>query len=140
MSVVERSFYDLLGVAPSADAQQITSAFRRLAKEWHPDLNQHRLEQATERMKEISAAYLVLNDPERRATYNRSRHVQPFVGGDAASAPSNPDDSRREAWWMPPAGSLAARVVNDAAPPPGFPTRTRSHRRSITGHDWNTKP
>jgi curved DNA-binding protein CbpA len=129
MSVLERSLYDLLGVSQSADAHEITIAFRRLAKEWHPDLNQHRLEQATERMKEISDAYRVLNDPERRATYDRSRRVQPFADSDPADAPGDTENPRREPWWVPPAGSLVAMIVHDAAPPLGFPARTRSRQR-----------
>jgi len=129
MSVLERSPYDLLGVSQSADAQQITIAFRRLAKEWHPDLNQHRIEQATERMKEISAAYRVLNNPEHRATYDRSKRVQPFADSDSADVPGDTENPRREPWWVPTARSPVATVVHDAAPPLGFPARTRSHWR-----------
>ena len=61
--------YELLGVPRDADDAQIKKAFRRLARELHPDVNQE--PDAEERFKEIAEAYEILSDSERRATYDR---------------------------------------------------------------------
>jgi molecular chaperone DnaJ len=63
-------YYERLGVARDADANEIKKAFRRLARELHPDVNSHDPE-AEEKFKAAAEAYEVLSDPERRATYDR---------------------------------------------------------------------
>ena len=62
-------FYALLGVARNADDGEIKKAYRRLAMEYHPDRN--RSADAEARFKEITEAYEVLRDPQRRASYDR---------------------------------------------------------------------
>lgn len=62
--------YDILGVPRSATADEIKRAYRRLAKQYHPDRNQGD-KSAEQRFKEVHAAYEVLGDPERRAQYDR---------------------------------------------------------------------
>ena len=61
--------YELLGVARDADETQIKKAFRKLARELHPDVNGE--PGAEEKFKEVAEAYEILSDPERRATYDR---------------------------------------------------------------------
>src|ERR687894_1408065 len=61
--------YELLGVSRDADDTQIKKAFRKLARELHPDVNSD--PGAEERFKEVAEAYEILSDPERRATYDR---------------------------------------------------------------------
>jgi len=63
--------YEILGVSRNASQEEIKRAYRRLAKEHHPDRNPHNREAAEQRFKEIQAAYEVLGDPERRAQYDR---------------------------------------------------------------------
>ncbi len=63
-------FYEILGVARDADESEIKKAFRRLARELHPDVNSHDPE-AESKFKRCAEAYEVLSDPERRATYDR---------------------------------------------------------------------
>ncbi len=65
-----RDFYQILGVERDADAQQLKSAYRRLALQYHPDRNPDNPE-AAERFKEASQAYAVLSDTEKRARYDR---------------------------------------------------------------------
>lgn len=68
-----RDYYEVLGVSRNADKAQIKSAFRRLAREYHPDVSTH--PDAETRFKEINEAYEVLSDDERRARYDRFGHA-----------------------------------------------------------------
>jgi len=65
-----RDPYDVLGVSPSATDDEIKTAFRELAKRWHPDRNPNNKKEAEEKFKEVSEAYSILSDPERRPTRN----------------------------------------------------------------------
>jgi molecular chaperone DnaJ len=67
---VRRDPYEVLGVARDAGETDVKKAFRRLARELHPDVNTHDPE-AEEKFKEAAEAYEILADPERRATYDR---------------------------------------------------------------------
>lgn len=69
MSSVPTDAYALLGVPREADETQIKKAFRRLARELHPDVSTE--PDAETRFKEVAEAYEILSDPERRATYDR---------------------------------------------------------------------
>lgn len=62
--------YDILGVAKDASASDVRKAYRRLVKKYHPDLNPGDAE-AAERFKEVSAAYDLLGDPDKRARFDR---------------------------------------------------------------------
>ena len=75
-----RDPYEVLGVARDADEAQIKSAFRRLARELHPDVNKHDPE-AEDKFKEAAEAYEILSDAERRATYDRYGHDGLRSGG-----------------------------------------------------------
>jgi molecular chaperone DnaJ len=70
----EKDYYDTLGVPEGADEKEITRAYRKLAKEFHPDKNKGDAE-AEERFKEISAAYDVLGEPEKRTEYDEVRRM-----------------------------------------------------------------
>ena len=65
-----RDYYEVLGVSRSADEKEIRSAFRKLARQYHPDLNPGD-ESAERKFKEINEANEVLSDPDKRAKYNR---------------------------------------------------------------------
>lgn len=69
-----RNYYELLGVSPDASPQEIQSAYRRLARRYHPDLNAGG--DAGARFNELSDAYEVLHDPAQRARYDRSTAVE----------------------------------------------------------------
>ncbi|HEV2821248.1 MAG TPA: molecular chaperone DnaJ, partial [Solirubrobacteraceae bacterium] len=68
------------GVGREADESQVKKAFRRLAREMHPDVNAHD-PRAEEKFKEAASAYEILSDPERRATYDRYGHDGLRTGG-----------------------------------------------------------
>jgi molecular chaperone DnaJ len=75
----KRDYYEVLGLARGAGDKELKSAFRRLAKEHHPDYNQG--DAASEaRFKEINEAYEVLKDPQKRAAYEQYGHAA-FEGG-----------------------------------------------------------
>lgn len=65
-----RNYYELLGVSPKAQGDEIKKAFRRLARQYHPDLNPGN-KIAEEKFKAIGEAYEVLADPDRRARYDQ---------------------------------------------------------------------
>jgi len=77
----KRDYYDILGVSKSASAQEIKSAYRKLALEWHPDRN--KAANANEKFKEINEAYAVLSDTKKKETYDQFGHAafQPGMGG-----------------------------------------------------------
>jgi molecular chaperone DnaJ len=75
-----RDYYEVLGVSRDAQDADIKKAFRRLARELHPDVNSHD-PQAEEKFKEAAEAYEVLSDSERRATYDRYGHEGLRSGG-----------------------------------------------------------
>jgi curved DNA-binding protein len=69
MPVAFRDYYETLGVQRDASSDDIRSAYRRLARKYHQDVNKE--EDAEERFKEVSEAYEVLRDPEKRQAYDR---------------------------------------------------------------------
>jgi len=66
-----RNYYEILGVSKDADEQTLKKAYRKLAMKWHPDKNIDNQEVAQKKFQEISEAYDVLSDPNKRATYDQ---------------------------------------------------------------------
>jgi molecular chaperone DnaJ len=79
MSTTERDYYELLGVARDADDAEIKRAFRRLARELHPDVSG--APDAELRFREVVEAYEVLSNSERRGLYDRFGHAGLRSGG-----------------------------------------------------------
>lgn len=83
----KKDYYEILGVPRTATDKELKSAYRRLAKQHHPDVNKGD-RRAEERFKEVAEAFAVLSDPERRARYDRGGHeafgpgFDPFAGFD----------------------------------------------------------
>ena len=75
-----RDFYQVLGVPDSAAPDEIKKAYRKLAKQHHPDANPNNA-QAAERFKEISEAHSVLSDSDKRKQYDQMRRLGAFDGG-----------------------------------------------------------
>src|SRR5213083_1734340 len=79
MATTERDYYEVLGVARSADEGEIKKAFRRLARELHPDVSE--APDAQERFREVVEAYEVLSKRETRELYDRYGHAGLRSGG-----------------------------------------------------------
>jgi molecular chaperone DnaJ len=79
MATTEQDYYELLGVARDASHGEIKRAFRRLARELHPDVSEQ--PDAELRFRAVAEAYEVLSDPERRRTYDRFGHAGLRSGG-----------------------------------------------------------
>lgn len=75
---LEKDYYKVLGVSSDAQPDEIKKAFRKLARQFHPDQNKHNPE-AEERFKEVSEANAVLSDAEKRKEYDEARRL--FGGG-----------------------------------------------------------
>ena len=74
----KRDYYEVLGVSRNANEDEIKKAFRKLARQYHPDVN--KASDAEARFKEINEAYEVLSDSEKRQTYDRFGHNGPSAG------------------------------------------------------------
>src|SRR6056297_967952 len=69
----KKDYYDILGVDKDASQKEIKKAYRKLAKKYHPDMNDGD-EKASDKFKEISEAYEILSDPDKRKRYDQYGH------------------------------------------------------------------
>ena len=76
MPTTKRDYYEILGVAKGASADEIKRAYRQLALKHHPDrVSADQKKEAEEKFKEFSEAYAVLSDPQKRAVYDQQGHA-----------------------------------------------------------------
>jgi DnaJ-class molecular chaperone len=108
--------YQILGVPKTASAEEIRKAYRRLAKQWHPDTNPDKPE-AEARFKAISAANALLADPEQRARFDRGEI-------DASGAERAPPDA---SYGASPGGGPGGGWREWAEAPQGARYRSRSY-------------
>jgi curved DNA-binding protein len=87
-----KDYYSLLGVSKTASEAEIKSAFRKLAKQYHPDTNKND-PTAEARFREINEAYEVLSDKEKRQTYDRFGTVNPQAAGPSGGSYTSVDFS-----------------------------------------------
>ncbi|KAM6585963.1 hypothetical protein CsatB_012965 [Cannabis sativa] len=112
-------YYATLGVPKSASGKEIKAAYRKLARQYHPDVNKQ--PGATEKFKEISTAYEVLSDDKKRALYDQygEAGVKSTVGGGSSAYTTNPFDLF-ETFFGPSMGGFSGMDQG------GFGTRRRS--------------
>ena len=77
---MNKDYYEVLGVSKTASADEIKSAFRKKAKQYHPDLHPGDKE-AEEKFKEVNEAYGVLSDPQKKSNYDKFGTAEPQGGG-----------------------------------------------------------
>ena len=80
--MADKNYYDILGVSKDASSEDIKSAYRKLAKKYHPDVNKD--PGAADKFKEINEAYECLSDPQKKSNYDQfgsSTGPQGFGGG-----------------------------------------------------------
>jgi len=91
-----KDYYRILGVDRKADGKAIGEAFRRLARQYHPDVNKD--PQAAEKFKEINEAYQVLSDPQKRARYDQMLELRER-GGPWEQVFARPGGGPRQEEW-----------------------------------------
>ncbi len=94
----KRDYYEVLGVPKTASDAEIKSAYRKLAREYHPDVNKSA--GAAEKFKEVSESYQILSDPQKKKTYDQFGHAafEPGSGFGGAGA-GNPFGGARTYSW-----------------------------------------
>ena len=110
---MSQDLYDLLGVSRDADADTIKKAYRKLARQLHPDVNPD--PETQEKFKEVSRAYEVLSDPQKRAAYDRGG--DPF-GGAGAPGSARAPASRSPTSWTPSSAARAPAAAAGRGPRP----------------------
>ena len=102
--------YETLGVPRNPTESMLKEAYRRLAREWHPDKNAHRIKEATVRFATVSRAYDVLSDPVKRRIYDRlgDDGLQRWQDGDPSIDKDGNEIARRS----------AGAVYTNEPPPP----------------------
>ena len=117
-----RDYYKILGVERSATADQIKTAYRRLARKYHPDVSKE--PDAEARFKEMQEAYEVLRDPEKRAAYDQ-------LGSEWKSGQS---------FHPPPDWGSGFEFSARPAPTPRRISATSSHRCSVAVRLLRARP
>jgi DnaJ-class molecular chaperone len=97
--MAKRDYYDVLGITRTATDDEIRSAYRRLARKYHPDLNPGN-PQAEQQFKELGGAYEVLSDPKKRTAYDRfgPDGVNLGAGGPGPGGPGPGGAGQRYTW------------------------------------------
>jgi molecular chaperone DnaJ len=135
-----KDYYKILGVERSATDQEIKKAYRKLAMEYHPDRNPDKTGKAEEKFKEISEAYSVLSDKQKRQQYDMGGFNSGSPGGmnfdfnmGGFDFGSHMEDFIHE-FFRRPGGPFGSNVYNQANK-----NNSSSHRQPIKGSDIKAK-
>lgn len=129
------NFYEILGVARDADKKTIGKAYRKLAKQWHPDLNPDKRELAEKKMAEINEAYATLSNDVGRIDYDKKLAAEAAraKGGRTSAGPGT-------AGRKPPPGSQPRRARTPGADASNVDfNNIHSNFASFFGFDPKTK-
>ncbi|KAI3977987.1 hypothetical protein MKX01_032364 [Papaver californicum] len=129
-------YYNMLKVSRNASDENLKKAYRRLAMRWHPDKNPNNKKEAESKFKQISQAYDVLSDPQKRQIYD-------LYGADALLSGDIPDSYNSTPPPPPPPSSSSNRyyhhsqqqhhpTANATPPPPPPPASSSSNRQNST--------
>lgn len=131
MAETKRDYYEVLGVAKGCSDDELKKAYRKLAKQYHPDLNPGDKE-AEARFKEVNEAYAVLSDSDKRARYDQFGHagVDPSAGGGGYSGGFDFGD-------LGDLGDLFGSFFGGGFGGFGGSTRTRNPNGPIRGNNIN---
>jgi DnaJ-class molecular chaperone len=102
--MAKRDYYDVLGLARNANADEIRKAHRKLVRQYHPDVNRDN-PKATEKFSEIQEAYDVLSDEAKRKQYDQFGHAGPTVGFDPDAVRRAQGGPRTHTWQGGPGGT-----------------------------------
>src|SRR5437773_5785302 len=110
-----KDYYQILGVSETATTDEIKKAFRRLAKQHHPDRNPSN-PQAAERFKEINEAHDVLSDADKRRKYDQLRRYGAYAGagrggGAGAQGSGGAEFDLSDRGWLGGLGDLVSSIV-----------------------------
>lgn len=109
--MAKRDYYDVLGVKRAATADELRKAHRKLARQFHPDMNKNS-SAATEKFKEVQEAYDVLSDAEKRKLYDQFGHDGPKMGGAAGAGAGVDGADPFEAFRRAGAGGNGRRTAS----------------------------
>ena len=124
--------YEILGVARDADGETIKKAYRKLARQLHPDVNPDPATQ--ERFKEVSAAYEVLADPEKRRMYDLGGDPFGRGGGGAGAGAGFSFTDIMDAFFGGQGGQRGPRPAPASWPGRARPARRRARRGGLRDH------
>jgi curved DNA-binding protein CbpA len=116
-----KSYYEALGVPENADKKTIKSAYRQKARKYHPDVNKD--PGAEEMFKEISNAYEVLSDDQKRSIYDRCWHPLPVHGPNVVHLqprPARPEAPGTWGAWLMSDRLCQTAPTSGRRPSPGF--------------------
>ncbi|BCJ33802.1 hypothetical protein Athai_13050 [Actinocatenispora thailandica] len=117
-----KDYYAILGVGREATPDEIKRAYRKLARQYHPDVNSE--PDAQERFKEINAAYEVLSDPQKRQMVDMGADpLAPAAAGPAPAVRADRSSASRTSWTRSSAVPPAARAAAPGRVPGPAPTR-----------------
>src|SRR5437667_6385058 len=122
--------YEVLGVKPNASADEIRKAYRKLAKQFHPDLNPGK-PAAEARFKAVTAAHDILSDPEKRVRYDRGEIDE--SGAERPRYSYRPHAEGAEGWKYRPQGEVDLGDLDDLFAMFGRGARGSAGQRSQSG-------